>query len=107
MTARVPKSAVALGGRRNIVIANWEPRIKNTLRGFFSVTLPSGMILHHVMLHESAETRWVGLPSREWINAAGEKQHAKLIDFRDRATADRFKGAVLEALDRHVAEVEQ
>jgi hypothetical protein len=95
--ATMPKS---LGGK--ITITNWQPRIKNTLRGFFSATLPSGMVLHRLMLHEKGETRWVGLPSREWTNDQGLKQFAKLIEFRDHATADRFRDAVLAALDRHL-----
>ena len=100
MTTAMPRSAGA------IAIANWEPRIKNTLRGFFSATLPSGMILHHLSLHEKGENRWIGLPAREWSNSQGIKQYAKLIEFRDRATADRFRDALLGALDQYLAEVE-
>ena len=96
----MPKAAGMLGSK--IKISNWEPRIRKTLRGFFSAELPSGMILHHLMLHESGETRWVGLPSREWMDSQGVKQFAKLIEFRDRATADKFRDAVLAALDRHL-----
>jgi hypothetical protein len=96
----MPRSAGPLGSK--IKISNWEPRIRNTLRGFFSAALPSGMILHHLMLHEKDETRWIGLPSREWTNAAGEKQYAKLIEFRDRATADKFRDGLVAALDRYL-----
>jgi hypothetical protein len=44
----MPKPAGSLGGQRNITITNWQPRIRNTLRGFFSAELPSGMILHNL-----------------------------------------------------------
>jgi len=90
------------GGHREIIIADWKPRIQNTLRGFFSATLPSGIVLHNLMLHEKGETRWIGVPAREWTNDQGTKQYAKLIEFRDRATANRFRDALLEALDRHL-----
>jgi hypothetical protein len=64
--------------------------------------LPSGLVLHNLTLHRRNSARWIGLPSRGWINDRGEKQYAKLIEFRDRATSDRFRDAVLKALDRHV-----
>jgi hypothetical protein len=85
---------------RTLVISDWKSFVKNTLRGFFSATLPSGMILHHLMLHEKGESRWIGLPAREWTNEQGVKQFSKLVDFTDRATADRFRDAVLAALDK-------
>jgi hypothetical protein len=96
----MPKSAGALGDK--ITITNWQPRIRNTMRGFFSATLPSGMILHRLMLHERGESRWVGLPGREWVNERGGKEFANLIEFRDRATGDRFRAALLQALDRYL-----
>jgi hypothetical protein len=86
---------------RTLVISDWKPYQKNTLRGFFSATLPSGMILHRLTLHEKGESRWVGLPAREWNNGQGAKQYAKLIEFIDRATADRFQNQVLAALDKY------
>jgi hypothetical protein len=95
--APMPKS---LGGK--ITITNWQPRIKNTLRGFFSARLASGMVLHHLQLHEKSESRWVGLAAREWTDEQGVKQYAKLIEFCDRATADKFQGTVLAALDRYL-----
>jgi hypothetical protein len=100
--ATMPRSAGATGGRRDITIANWQPRIKNTLRGFFSATLPSGLTIHHLALHEKNESRWIGLPSREWVNEQNVKQYARLIEFRDRGTADKFQATVLAALDRHL-----
>jgi hypothetical protein len=94
---------LAPAGQRSITVAAWKPRTQNTLRGFFSATLPSGMVLHNLTLHEKGEARWVGLPSREWTNDQGLKQYAKLVEFSDRKTANRFRDAVLEALDEHLA----
>ena len=90
-------------GHRSITIAGWKPLSKNTLRGFFSATLPSGMVIHNLTLHEKNGARWVGLPSREWTTDTGEKNYAKLIEFADRHIANRFRDHVLEALDRHLA----
>jgi DNA-binding cell septation regulator SpoVG len=92
------------GGHRSIIIADWKPHTKNTLRGFFSATLPSGMVIHNVTVHEKGEARWISLPSREWTNDQGIRQFAKLIEFTDRATANKFRDQVLDALDKHLAE---
>jgi hypothetical protein len=90
------------GGHRSIIVAEWKPLTKNTLRGFLSVNLPSGMVIHNLTVHEKGGARWVGLPAREWTNDQGVKQYAKLIEFRDRATANRFCDAVLAALDQYL-----
>jgi hypothetical protein len=80
------------------VIADWKPHPQNTLRGFFSVNLPSGMVIHNLTVHEKGEARWIGLPAREWTNGQGVNQYAKLIEFVDRRTADRFRDEILSAL---------
>jgi hypothetical protein len=92
------KDAARNGGQRSIIIAGWKPLIKNTLRAFFSATLPSGITIHNLALHEKGESRWIGLPAREWTDQQGTKQYAKLIEFLDRAVADRFRDEVLAAL---------
>jgi hypothetical protein len=97
------KPAAGNGGQRSITVADWKPRIQNTLRGFLSVTLPSGMMIHNLTVHEKGESRWVGLPAREWTNVEGLTQYAKLIEFADRATAKRFRDEVLAALDKHLS----
>jgi len=40
------KPAEGIGGHREIRISDWKPHSKNTLVGFFSAALPSGMVLH-------------------------------------------------------------
>jgi hypothetical protein len=79
--ATMPRSAGATGGRRDITITNWKPRIRHTLHGFFSATLPSGLTLHHLALHEKNESRWIGLASREWLNEQNVRQYSPLIEF--------------------------
>ena len=98
------KPAEGIGGHREIVISEWRAHSKNTLRGFFTATLPSGMVLHNLMLHEKGDSRWIGFPAREWTDQQGQKQFARFIEFASRAAADRFRELVLDALDRHLAE---
>jgi hypothetical protein len=89
-------------GHREIVISDWKPHSKNTLKGFFSATLPSGMVLHSLMLHAKGEARWISFPGREWTNEQGEKQYVRNIEFVNRAVADKFRDAVLAALDEYL-----
>ena len=97
------KPAASNGGHREIIIADWRPHEKGSLKGFFRATLPSGLTLNGLMLHERDGARWLGLPAREWTDQQGEKQYAKIIEFIDRPTANKFRDAVLDALDRHLA----
>jgi hypothetical protein len=87
---------------RRIVISDWQSRQKNSLRGFFSAILPSGMVIHNLMLHVSGAARWIGLPAREYTDPAGQRQYARIIEFVDRDIKDRFDEQVLEALDEHL-----
>ena len=89
---------------REIQISNWRPRTKNTLRGFFSVTLPSGMILHDLMLCEKGDSRWINLPTREYKDTQGQRSFANIIEFADEELYNRFRNAVMAALDRYFAE---
>jgi DNA-binding cell septation regulator SpoVG len=97
-----PAAEVNGGGKRSIQVTGWKPLVKNTLRGFLSVNLPSGMVIHNVTVHEKGEGRWVGMPSREWVNQDGAKQYSPLIEFVDRRTANKFRDLVLDALDGYL-----
>jgi hypothetical protein len=86
-----------------IAISAWRPYQKNTLRGFFSATFPSGLVLHGLMLHESEGHRWVTFPMRELLDRRGKKQFAPLFGFRTRTAAQRFQCSVVKAINRHLA----
>ena len=85
--------------RRDVQISEWRTLRKNTLRGFFTITLPSGMVVHGCMLHTKDDgERWIGFPRREY-ELQGERKFAPIITFIDRETEHRFRDAVLAALD--------
>jgi hypothetical protein len=54
------------------------------------------------MLHEKNSSRWISFPGCEYKDAAGNKQYTRFVEFTDRAAADKFRDAVLEALDRYL-----
>jgi hypothetical protein len=89
-------------GHRAVDIRDFKPLDKNTLRAVFTANLASGMVIHGLMLHERAGRRWVGLPAKEYTDRTGARQFARIIEFINRAAADRFQATVLEALDRHL-----
>jgi hypothetical protein len=90
------------GNNDEITISDWRPFEKNSLRGFFAAALPSGLILHHLMLCASHGVRWVAYPAKEYVDAGGKKQYARFISFADRETEHQLRDEILAALDRHL-----
>lgn len=85
---------------REMTITNFKKRVQNTLRGFFSMSLPSGMIIHDFMLHEKDGSRWVNPPSRP-KDAAGEERYPPLVEFTNQEIKKRFYDDALAALDHY------
>ena len=102
MSSPASKTAAANGGR-DLRISNWRPHNKNTLKAFFTAILPSGMVLHNLMLHEKGEARWIGFPAKEYTDPRGQRQFARFVEFNSRAAADWFRDQVLAALDKYLA----
>jgi DNA-binding cell septation regulator SpoVG len=97
------KPAGISGGYRQLVVSNWKAFEKNTLRGFFSLTLPSGMIVHNCALHEKGSARWIGLPTRQYRKEDGAVAYSPVIDFAGTAERNRFQAAAMEALEEFQA----
>jgi hypothetical protein len=95
-------SGARLGGGAGIKISDWKPFEKNSLRGFFTAALPSGLILHNLMLCASHGVRWVAYPAKEYIDAGGKNQYARFISFSDCQTEHQLRDEILTALDRHL-----
>ena len=90
----------------DILISNWKPLRKESLRGFLTATLPSGMVLHEISVLVSNGKAWASPPSKPMVGRDGKvlvgdngkPRYAQLIEFTDKATRDRFSAAVLAAL---------
>ncbi|HEY7306265.1 MAG TPA: hypothetical protein VH601_19225 [Bryobacteraceae bacterium] len=91
--------------KREIAVSNWrECRKGDSLQGFITLTLPSGMVLHDATYHQRTDgSRWIGLPGRPYRKADGTEAWTRIIDFVDKAAHKRFQEAVLGALDEHFA----
>jgi hypothetical protein len=81
-------------------ISNTKKVVKNSLRGFFDVQLPSGLKLNGCMLHEKEGRRWSGLPSREYVKPDGSKSWAPIVEIPDRADRDKFTAGFLPLVER-------
>lgn len=89
-----------------INIEEFIPVIRNTLRGFAKVALPSGMILSDVSVHVSGETAWASPASKPVLDrdgvamrdSAGKIRYMLVVSFARRDLRDRFSNGVIEAL---------
>ena len=90
-----------------IVISDWKSRQSGTLRGFFTTTLPSGLVLHELMLHERDDKWWISFPSKPMMGTDGialrderskVRYGAPLVEFASPQARNRFSDQVLEAL---------
>jgi hypothetical protein len=85
-----------------VQISEWTAVEKNTLRGFFDLTLSTGMVIKGCTLHEKNGSRWIGLPAQRFTDAQGVDCYKAIIYFTDRRAADRFRDSVLGLLDERL-----
>jgi hypothetical protein len=84
--------------RQQPSIRNFKRFEKNTLRAFFDVELPSGMILCGCTLHEKGDSPWVGLPAKPYTKDDGSQSWVKIVDFANSAKAAQFRDLVMPAV---------
>lgn len=75
---------------------------KNSLRGFFSVELPSGLCIRDLTLHKKEGSRWIGYPSKPYEDSDGKTQYQNQIWFENKDRHYKFQNQLLEALDKHL-----
>src|SRR5262249_9018614 len=75
---------------------NFRRLEKNTLKALFDLELPSGLVLCGCSLH-FRERWWVGFPARPYKDQDGNEIWAKVIDFVDKESGDRFQKMALVA----------
>jgi hypothetical protein len=82
----------------NQIARNWKEHTRNTLKGFFDLELPSGLIIHDCMLHEKNGKRWVGLPARPY-QKDGKTEYARILGFDSAEAHARFQEEAVAAVD--------
>lgn len=89
-----------------VIIEDFRERRANTLRGFLTVRLPSGLVLHDVTLHQGEDGCWVGMPSKPMLDADGNVvrdergriRYVNLINFSTRARRNALSQQILAAV---------
>jgi DNA-binding cell septation regulator SpoVG len=93
---------------RRVKIRKWAPYRSGAALGFIDVELPSGMIFIGLRLMTGKRGPWVAMPAQRQLgregnprrDANGKAIFSQIIKFRNRATANKFAAALLEALRR-------
>jgi hypothetical protein len=90
-----------------VTILEWKPVRRNTLRGFATVRIERiGLVVADVAIHQKNQSRWASLPSKPMVDStgavlrdeAGKIKYVTVVQWGDRATADRFSAAIVREL---------
>ena len=81
-------------------VTDWKAYEKNTLRGFLSLELPSGLTIHGCTLHEKGDSRWVGFPGQKYTKDDGSTSYATILEITESGARRRFQEAALAAIDQ-------
>lgn len=109
LTTGCPDTTNRRGAASGIITASeWRPLERNTLKGFLTLVLPSGLTLRECSLHEKDGRRWIALPGRPQIDGegrhrtdpAGKRLYLPIVEIPDRGQRERFQRAALAAVDR-------
>jgi len=91
--------ATAVSSARSIKVSSFRACRKNTLLGFVTLTLPSSLVIHDCAVHRKNDSRWIGLPAREYAKHDGTKGWAPVLEFADSDARKRFQWAAMQALE--------
>jgi hypothetical protein len=72
--------------KKQAKVSNFKRLDKNSLRGFFDLELPSGMILRSCSYHVKGDSQWIGWPAKPYVKEDGSKAWQNIIDFVDNKT---------------------
>ena len=91
-----------------VALVAWKSIPRNSLRGFAKIRLGKSLIIGDVAVHCSNGKRWAQLPSKPQIDRdghamkddRGKVKYVPMLEWTDKATADRFSEAVVAAVER-------
>ena len=97
----------------DFVVESFTPMAKNTLVGFVTVIVPSGMVFHECGVHRKNDSVWVSPASKPMIardgtvlkDFGGKIRYAPVISFETKHARDRWSAAVIAALKEQKPEV--
>jgi hypothetical protein len=89
-----------------VIVKSFSAIRKNTLRGFATVQLRSGMIVADVAVHITDGRPWASPPSKPILDRngsavrddAGKIKYVAIISFASKDLRDRFSTAIIDAM---------
>jgi hypothetical protein len=94
------KPAAGDGGHREFVATDWKPMEKNTLRGFVTIVLPSGVRIREVHRARARPPALGQHPIKGMDQERREHELIPLVDFTSKQARDRFQQLALAAIDK-------
>ncbi len=86
-------------------VQNIVPVNKGNLLAICDVKIiPWKLTLKEIKIFEKGANRWIGMPSREFINNIGEKKFIELIEFENEGVRNRFRSQIMGAIDKFLSE---
>jgi hypothetical protein len=97
------------GAAVSIIIEEFVPVPRNSLRGFARVRLPSGLVLHDVSIHVKGDSSWVAPSSKPMIardgpvikGPDGKIKYSPVVSFATKELRDKFSASVIAAMRAH------
>ncbi len=83
-------------------VLTWQKHQKNTLKGFFELSLDSGLNVRGVTYHSKEDgRRWVAFPAKPYEDENGETKYQNILYIPDDARWKKFQQMALQALDNY------
>lgn len=93
----------------SLTVLSFEPYNLNALRGFVTVALACGIVIHDVAVLSQYPRRWTSLPNRPRLqkgkatrSKSGGYVADQVIDIPDRQVKAAFDRAVISALESYL-----
>lgn len=86
-----------------IEIQNVERVNKGSLLAKCDVLIvPWNQILCDVKIFEKGPQRWIKMPCKEYTDSMGEKKYKELVRFKTPEISNKFRDAVVEAINNYL-----
>jgi len=93
--------------KMKLSVSRWKPQDKDQLLGYADLLVDElGMVINGCAYREGRNGMWVSVPSRAY-EADGKKKYAGYVSFPEREVYDDFQASAKEAIEAHLAGVEQ
>jgi len=87
-----------------IEINNIEKIEKGSLLALCDVHIkPWKLTLKEVKIFQKGANRWIGMPSRDYLQADGSKKYIELMEWDNEGVKNSFKSQIIGAVDEFLA----